>query len=175
MEKSNNTPLNKLVKIALILYVIFLAWFVLCKLNTDLSFAFADTVREINLFPFGLFSDTGVNSLNESIRNFEIFIPLGLLLGAVFKKLTFWRKVSMAFILSLFFEIIQFIFAIGVSDVSDLITNTLGGLLGIKLYDLIAQRIGSKKVDWAVAIIGIGLIVACVILRVVVFGHIRYR
>jgi glycopeptide antibiotics resistance protein len=35
---------------------------------------------------------------------------------------------------SILFEIIQFIFGLGASDITDLINNTLGGVIGILIY-----------------------------------------
>ena len=39
--------------------------------------------------------------------------------------------------MSLSYEIIQYIFAIGASDITDLIGNTLGGICGIFVYMII--------------------------------------
>ena len=44
---------------------------------------------------------------------------------------------------SLIFEIIQFVFAIGASDITDMISNSLGGIIGIAIAVSISKV--SKK------------------------------
>ncbi len=39
--------------------------------------------------------------------------------------------------LTLAFEIIQFVLAIGRSDITDILANTLGGTIGIGIYELL--------------------------------------
>lgn len=51
-------------------------------------------------------------------------------------KWSFIIKVIIILCFSLSFEILQFIFAIGRTDVIDLLCNTLGGIIGIGIYEL---------------------------------------
>ena len=37
-------------------------------------------------------------------------------------------------VLSFVFEIMQFVFAVGATDITDVITNTLGTLIGVGIY-----------------------------------------
>ncbi|MDP4108311.1 MAG: VanZ family protein, partial [Bacillota bacterium] len=62
-------------------------------------------------------------------------------------------------VLSLTFEFIQFIFAIGATDITDVITNTVGGFLGLKLYSLSNKYITNKKLDRVIIFVGILLLV----------------
>ena len=41
--------------------------------------------------------------------------------------------------LSLLFEIIQYVSSIGASDITDLITNTIGGLCGMVLFGILGK------------------------------------
>jgi glycopeptide antibiotics resistance protein len=49
---------------------------------------------------------------------------------------SFARKLIPVICLTFAFEILQFIFALGRSDVTDILGNTLGGIIGIALYSL---------------------------------------
>jgi len=39
----------------------------------------------------------------------------------------------------LLFEIIQYVYSIGASDITDLITNTIGGLCGMVLFGILGK------------------------------------
>jgi glycopeptide antibiotics resistance protein len=61
-------------------------------------------------------------------------MPLGLYVGILFKKLTTARKVFSFFMVSLFCEVCQFVLKIGAFDITDIINNTFGGIIGLILY-----------------------------------------
>lgn len=137
------------------IYLFLLTWLILFKLSTDISEIKMLNMRSINLIPFK--ESVIVNNsldLSEIIYNILAFVPLGVYL-CIFKP--DWSKTVMilsAFSLSFLYELLQYLFAIGASDITDLIGNTLGALLGIGLY-LIFQKLFKKK---AISIVnGIGL------------------
>ncbi len=66
---------------------------------------------------------------------------------SIFKESDFYLSLLLYWFLSLTFEIIQFIFAIGATDITDVITNTVGGFLGLKLYGLSNKHMNQKKLD----------------------------
>jgi glycopeptide antibiotics resistance protein len=76
---------------------------------------------------------SGAGKRPQTIYNFVVFIPFGLLLSVNLKRTSFWRMLASVFIFSLAVETIQFVFAIGVTDITDVITNTPGGLVGLAL------------------------------------------
>jgi len=51
-------------------------------------------------------------------------------------KWPFVKKVLAIVVLTLAFEIAQFIFVIGRTDITDVLSNTLGGVIGIGIYSL---------------------------------------
>ena len=82
--------------------------------------------------------------MSEVFYNVIVFVPLGVYLQ-IFKA--DWKKATKCLVvigISFLFEIVQFIFAIGASDVTDLIGNTLGGIIGI-LFCILMKKIASKK------------------------------
>ena len=80
----------------------------------------------VNLEPFAyMFSD-----LDATLLNVALFVPLGLFLPLLWKSFSsFWKTGMAGFLLSLLVEILQ-MFTFRATDVNDLMTNTLGTLLG---------------------------------------------
>jgi glycopeptide antibiotics resistance protein len=114
-------------------YVALLVWLVLFKLATNIGEL--PHLRSVNLIPF-----QGVHDrlrFKEMFYNVLIFVPLGVYVGIFKPDWTFFRKVLPGFGLSLAFEVLQFVFTLGASDVTDLIGNTLGGVLGLALYKML--------------------------------------
>ena len=110
------------------IYLGLLTWLVLFKFATD--FSALPHIRRINWIPF--YYDQAVSThLKEVLYNIVVFAPLGVYLHLFFEKRIVLSKCMAVLSVSLLFEAIQFAFAIGVSDVTDLIGNTLGGALGI--------------------------------------------
>lgn len=78
--------------------------------------------------------------------------------------------------MSLAVEIIQFVFAIGVTDITDVITNTFGGFLGLILYDLSKKYVNNEKLDRFIVVAGtILLIVFILLLGVLLSRGVRYH
>jgi glycopeptide antibiotics resistance protein len=155
-------------KTLLVLYILTLLWLVLFKFSFDpLSVLFNYQTSSLNLIPF---ADT---SRSEMISNFVVFIPFGLLLSATFKKPTFWLKFTYVLVFSLAVEMIQYIFAIGVTDVTDVIMNSLGGLLGLLLYNFGSKYMNLQRQDQFIVIAGMILLILFLLLRIFVF-KVRY-
>ena len=94
----------------------------------------------INLLPVVYLFDYPVfrEALINFIGNTAMFIPLGIIWPAVFKKLDTHGKVIAAGVgYSLLIEISQLPFFDRVSDIDDLILNSLGFLTGYGIYLLI--------------------------------------
>ena len=152
------------------LYMLTLLWLVLFKFSFDLSGILLDhQARSLNLIPFAGYSQ----GLREMIDNLAVFIPFGLLLGVVFKQTSLLRKLTFIFIFSFAVEIIQFVLAIGRTDITDIITNTLGGLIGLALYRLGNKYIDDRKLDWFIVVAGGILLIALILVRVL-FLRVRY-
>jgi len=69
----------------------------------------------------------------EIILNVMIFVPFGIYAEILFKRWTIGKKLFLIFLISLIIETLQFIFRIGASDITDIINNTLGGLIGLTI------------------------------------------
>jgi glycopeptide antibiotics resistance protein len=96
--------------------------------------------RVVNFIPFaGSFRANGVFRLDELVENVLIFVPLGVYLTMVRRGWSFAKKTLSIVGVTVAFEAIQYIFAIGRADITDVITNTIGGLVGIGLYAALAR------------------------------------
>ena len=101
----------------------------------------------VNFKPFIYLFDypTLKEALLNLIGNTAMFIPLGIVWPAVFKKLNnHWKVIAAGFGVSLIIEILQLPFFDRATDIDDLILNTLGFLMGYGIY-LLAMR--KKKYD----------------------------
>ena len=102
----------------------------------------------VNFAPFVHMTDypTKGEILLNFIGNTAMFIPLGIVWPSVFKKLdTHLKVIGAGFGFSLIIEILQLPFFDRVSDVDDLILNTLGFLIGYTIYLLVKTLIKRKQ------------------------------
>lgn len=159
--------MKSLSKALLALYLLILLWLVLFKFSFNLFSILDYHTRSINLIPFA-----GSSALNVrgNFYNCAVFIPFSLLLTVNFKRAGFWRKLTFVFVFSLAVEIAQFVFAIGATDITDLITNTFGGFLGLLLYDLSSKYIDHEKLDRFIVLAGTVLLVLFIVLRALLFN-----
>ena len=101
----------------------------------------------LNLIPFVNITDneTTAKVLINLIGNIAMFIPTGIILPILYKKLdSFWKVVLAGAAISLCIEIAQLPFVSRVSDVDDLVLNTLGTAAGYGIYTL-CQKIFNKQ------------------------------
>lgn len=156
--------MKALLKTLFAAYLLVLLWLVLFKLSGDPIAVLNDFhTRSLNLIPFTRAYKS------EMIANFIAFVPFGVLLGVNFKQAGFWYKVAVIFGFSLAVEVIQFATGIGVADITDLITNTLGGLVGLAAYVVLRKPKIDRPLDRCILVIGTLLMLAVVYLRIFVF------
>ncbi len=153
---------NKLTKILFIIYLIVLFLIIIFKL--DIPFSRLGYMRSINLIPFGgsLIINNKLN-FSEIVMNVVIFIPLGMYVEVLFKRWTIGRKIFFVFLISFICEVSQFILGVGASDITDIINNMLGGIIGLVIYKGIVKIMKNndkaQKFINIIATIGTGLMV----------------
>ena len=72
----------------------------------------------------------------EVLANIWLFVPLGTLL---YKLSHMWEIIALPIALSLVIEFSQLVFDIGAFEFSDLLANSLGGIVGVIVYYLLEQ------------------------------------
>jgi len=142
-----------LVPFLFIVYMVLLVWIILFKLQFSVNEI--DKIRSINLIPFHYENEIGMNfHLKEVLENAVIFIPLGIYLCMFKYEWSVKAKFIIILMISLLFEITQYILAVGRTDVTDLITNTCGGMAGVVLYWLSIKVFRNRKqVDFIITIL----------------------
>ncbi|MGC4036266.1 MAG: VanZ family protein [Chitinophagaceae bacterium] len=84
-----------------------------------------------HFFRYGLKSQ--VNLLADVFGNVVLFIPLAFILVIVFHVNNLRKVVLICFIISFAIEASQYFLRIGTADIDDLITNTVGAIIGVTL------------------------------------------
>jgi glycopeptide antibiotics resistance protein len=168
MKENNKT--NKLTNALFIIYLIVLFWILLFKLGVRFSYM---GNRNVNLIPFGKID------VSEIILNVVIFVPLGIYAGVLFKRWSFVKKLFFFFAISLMFEGLQFILRVGAFDITDIITNVLGGIIGSLIFEAIEKlfnnSVRSRKFITIIAAIGTVLMISLLLLLKLNMLPIRYQ
>lgn len=133
-------------RILFVFYLAFLVWIVMFKMN--FSFQDIHSVREVNLIPF-YYKDIspGDAPLLEALMNAVVFIPFGFLLTKSLSITRMTKKAVIIVTVSLIFEALQYFLSIGASDITDIITNSVGGIIGALLGEK-TQKKSSYKINW---------------------------
>lgn len=128
--------------------------------------------RSLELVPFNEYAETGTwfAPLFGYGGNFAFFVPFGVLLYVLLgnsrrhprrasrrnprRRNTVVRVVVAGALFSLTIEICQYVFALGYSDIDDLIFNTLGALTGAVIAKLAGPRMHRVWV-WLALLLGV--------------------
>lgn len=132
-DQNRDKGQKKLTSVLFVIYIIVLSWIILFKMQFSISNM--PQLRSLNLIPFaGSVIINGKMDFDEIFNNVLIFIPFGLYMGMLKGNWPFWKKIIPVILTSFALELIQFIFAIGASDITDLIGNSLGGVIGCLIF-----------------------------------------
>ena len=143
-------------------YILILLWLVLFKFSYEPLAVIRDfQTRSLNLIPFAYSRNS------EMIANLVAFIPFGVMLGVNFKQVDWRYRIAVIFAFSVAVEIIQYCLAIGATDITDVIMNTLGGSLGLAIYVPVSKY--TQELDRAILVVGTLVLLAILYLRVFVF------
>ncbi|MDR7246543.1 VanZ family protein [Priestia megaterium] len=173
MEKSKNNQ-NKITAGLFAVYLFALIWIIVFKMQ--FSFQGLPDFRKINLIPFA--GSANVNNqidFNEIIYNVFAFIPFGIYISMLKPSWSFLKKIAVIAGVSLLFEVLQFIFAIGASDITDLIGNTLGGIIGVGVYIVFCKLFGTKANKILNILTSLGVIFLVALVLVLISGVIRFK
>ena len=116
-------------------YISFVLYFTVMPIIVSLPFIFNHPYEPINLIPFIDVIGGRGDFLRQVVLNVIMMIPFGFLLPITDQKYSFGKTILYAFIFSLCIELLQpLINGIRSADITDLITNTLGCMIGYGLY-----------------------------------------
>jgi glycopeptide antibiotics resistance protein len=133
--------------------------------------------RSINLIPFASIAEyasshssgTGRVAFANVVGNILIFIPLGVYVSWLRHRAAAWPTMLTVASVSVAVEIIQGVFAVGASDIDDVILNCVGGIIGILTFRLLSSILREQsQVRTAMAVLSLlSLPVWCYFLFVV--------
>lgn len=133
-----------------VVYMLLLSWIILFKANPGtFDVMFDPDFRSVS---FELYFNS-----RETLMNVVAFGPLGVYLSLLIKNASVKRQIAIQVMLvicvSLFYEVMQYILAVGTSDITDIISNTLGGILGITGYRILCfvKKDDAENICWAVS------------------------
>lgn len=116
---------------------LFLIEYIFMILGTTVIFRKVLRKSRYNITPFWSYQENRNELfLPETIVNIFMFVPVGFLLGYIFKKKSWWQTIMIGVSISLLIEIVQFILKKGFSEFDDVFHNTLGCTIGYLLYRL---------------------------------------
>lgn len=142
-----------LLHLLFIFYLAALTWIILFKMAVSWN-TIDHGIRSLNLIPFkGAMITNGKINFSEMIDNILVFCPFGIYIGVLYRHWNFSEKVLAFFSVSLIYEVLQYIFAIGRSDITDVIMNTAGGIVGLVVYSLLNKICRNKRVTEIVILV----------------------
>lgn len=172
MKEKQKQDTRKLTGALLIIYLIVLSWIILFKMQFDISLLMKMNFRSINLIPFAdSLIVNGKVDISEILLNIIAFIPFGMYLSMLNRKWSFMQKILPIFGVSLLYEVLQYIFAIGGSDITDLLGNTFGGIIGIGAFFTLQRLLGKKTVRILNTLATIGTVIVVVFLGLLTIAN----
>ena len=138
-----------LVNTLMYIYLSFVLFFTLMPIVTSLPFIFNHPYDSMNLVPFVDVLNGRGDFIRQVVLNMIMTIPFGFLMPLVKKENTSLLKVVFyTFLLSLGIELLQpLINGFRSSDITDLITNVIGGSIGYIIY-LIFKPLTTKTLNY---------------------------
>ena len=126
--------------------VLLLAEWICLVLCAIVIFREVSAERGYNLMPFWSYWDYGEQSyfmemFGENILNVLLFVPIGFLAVYGSKGMTLKKVLFLGGVLSVFIELLQFIFKKGFCETDDVIHNVLGCIIGYGLWRVCCIRL----------------------------------
>lgn len=144
---------KSLTKILFCFYFLALVWIIVFKMQ--IPFSQMGHIRSVNLIPFaGSVEVNGRIYIQEIIDNVLIFIPFGVFSCMLGRSGSWMRKAAPSFFTSLTLEVLQFVLAVGASDITDLLGNTAGGILGVGIF-YIFSKICKERAEFVLNVIAL--------------------
>lgn len=133
----NKRNLKKIVVVLFVIYIFAVLWITLIDRESG--------NRRANLVPFWELANVikGVERsfyIGQIFGNLVMLMPLGFMLPII-RKVSLKQVLLIAFCFSAGIELTQFITGRGLMEFDDVFNNTVGAVLGYKVYDVLRERI----------------------------------
>ncbi|MDQ2660796.1 MAG: VanZ family protein [Actinomycetota bacterium] len=155
-----------------LVYLVLLAGIVLWKL--EVPYVGAGSLRQVKLIPFAPGAGFGASAPREVVANLVLFVPFGLYLGLLAPSWP-WVKIAGAIAgASSALEAAQYILAVGSSDITDVIVNTAGGLVGLSLLVPVRRRLRERTGGVMARVCAIATMFSLLMVGIFVGSSLRY-
>lgn len=144
------------------LYLLALIWIVVWKLA--LPWIGEDSWRTIKLVPFVSYGESGSSAPREVWANLLLFIPFGIYLALLRPRWGWGRILLIGAIASTLLELAQWVLAVGSSDLTDVIMNSAGGVVGcalVRIVRAVSQRATTENFAHVCLVGTVVLVLAC--------------
>ena len=150
----------RLLILLFVVYLVGLAWLILWKFELPWIGDAAGLPRPWKLIPFVASGDAGASKPLEVLANVAFVVPFGIYLRLLTPWR--WRAVAVIFATSLAFEITQHLISVGSFDSTDVIANTLGGVLGLLIARVVARPVMERVllVGGVLTVLAVGVFIA---------------
>lgn len=117
--------------------------------------------RAVNIIPFAstfeMISNMGsMHILQNVIGNAALFFPMGIFIPLLTNK-GFKQTIVIVLGMSVSIEALQFVMAVGISDIDDVILNMLGAVVGCSVFNYIKKKI-KRTFKFRLMIIGMMIV-----------------
>lgn len=131
-------------RIIILLTGLYLTWVFAFTVSPDYTYAFPESVKDVNLIPFKALNTAFSNPLNFW-GNIVMFIPLGVFLVLLSKKCqNLFAAMMIGAELSVFIEVLQ-LFNTRTTDIDDVILNSTGTVCGFLIGKFILFLVPSLR------------------------------
>jgi glycopeptide antibiotics resistance protein len=161
-------------KVLFAVYLVLLTWVVVWKLEVPWIGEAAFMPHPIKLVPFVPSDHAGASAPLEVIANLLFFVPYGLFAGLLAPRTQWWKLAAIFVGTSLLFEVAQHLLSVGSFDITDVIMNSLGGVLGLALVALARRRFGERFAPVMGDLILIWTAVSVIAVAVVIVSPLHY-
>lgn len=128
-------------------YLLLLTWMIVFKMDLTVLYG-RYGYASINLIPFaGTAVYDGVLDFPEILFNVVSFIPFGIYMEMLHRKASWITNLLIMLLVSLAFEVTQYVLLLGMADVTDWLANGLGGAIGINIMYVLTSIWREKAYD----------------------------
>ncbi|MBD3917408.1 VanZ family protein [Paenibacillus sp. PR3] len=161
----NKKVISGLIVVAWLAYLAFLVKIILLKTESlsDIFLGRSSGYRSYNLVPFRIFVDYGtylrssnwLRAFSNIAGNLAVFVPFGLLLPSLSPRFQqrFSMPVMLALGLSILFESLQYVLALGSADIDDVLLNVAGAAVGVAAFRRVSRWTGSNQLQTRILIL----------------------
>ncbi|MES1169390.1 MAG: VanZ family protein [Leifsonia sp.] len=143
-QKPAPSAQRRLLIVLFAVYLVMLVWAILWKFEVPFIGQAALLPRPLKLVPFVASGDYQASHPSEVVANVILFVPFGIFLGMLAPRRRWWQLAGIFVAASLVLETVQHLISTGSFDTTDVIDNTVGGLVGLGVLVLARRWLGDR-------------------------------